>query len=192
MSTDVPSTSKRGRPTSNQPEGPVKPLDSADTSRTSHGDAHSAAAAGSDSRPLGGTARGYSRPPFEPGNTAAVTHGAHSAGIVDSLAAEYVQAAVDAAPYLALARFAFALTAWARVEARCELLSRYIDSHGIQNTRGTPRMSVLATLAASERAAARGRDALGLTPDSAARIAATIRASGAALLSPTERRELLS
>ncbi|WP_101844814.1 hypothetical protein [Zhihengliuella sp. ISTPL4] len=134
----------------------------------------------------------WSRPPFEPGNTAAVTHGAHSSGIVDPLAAEYVQAAVDAAPYLALDRFAFALTAWARAEARCELLSRYLDRHGVQNNRGTPRMSILATLATSERAAARGRDALGLTPDSAARIAATIRDGGAALLSPTERRELLT
>lgn len=136
-------------------------------------------------------ASGRPAEPYEPGNTAAVKHGAHSPGIVDTLAAEYAQAAVDAAPYLALARFAFALTAWARAEARCELLSRYLDSHGIQNNRGTPRQSVLRVLATSERAAAHGRDALGLSPESAARIAAMIREGGAALLSPDERREIL-
>jgi hypothetical protein len=176
--------------TRNQAERPVEPCESGESDETSHNNAHNADVAGSDSTTHSDSARGYSWPPFEPGNTAAVTHGAHSAGIVDSLAAEYAQAAVDAAPYLALDRFAFALSAWARAEARCELLSRHLDRHGVLNNRGTPRQSILRVLGTSERAAAHGRDALGLSPESAARIAAMIRAGGADLLSPDERKEL--
>jgi hypothetical protein len=141
--------------------------------------------------PTSKPASGRPAEPYQPGNTAAVTHGAHSPGIVDALAAEYAQMAVDAAPYLALDRFAFALTAWARAEARCELLSRHLDRHGVLNNRGTPRQSILRVLGTSERAAAQGRDALGLSPESAARIAAMIRAGGIELLSPTERPEIL-
>ena len=136
-------------------------------------------------------ARGYKWESFTEGNKAALRHGAHSPGVVDQLASSFAQRAVDASPALGLERFSFALAAWARAEARCELLSRYLDSHDIQNNRGTPRQSVLTHLAASERAAQRGRSELGLSPESASRIALMIRAAGVELLSPEERRALL-
>ncbi|KAA9143541.1 hypothetical protein F6B41_25495 [Microbacterium lushaniae] len=130
--------------------------------------------------------------PFAPGNDAARTHGAYAPGIVGALAAEFAQSAVDAMPLLALDRFAFALRAWSHAEARCELIRRHLDAHGVLNARYTPRMSLLAVLAASERAAARGRAELGLSPESAARIVALLRGAGADVLSPDERKALLS
>lgn len=129
--------------------------------------------------------------PFAPGNDAARTHGAYSPTVVGGLAAEFAQSAVDAMPLLALDRFAFALRAWSHAEARCELIRRHLDGHGVLNNRHTPRMSLLAALAASERAAARGRSQLGLSPESAARIVALLRDAGADVLSPDERKALL-
>jgi hypothetical protein len=114
-----------------------------------------------------------------------------SLGAVAALAAQLAQAAVDASPALALARFRFALDAWASAEARRLLIAEWIDSQGLVNTRGTPRLNLLAVLGSAERAAARGRDELGLSPEGASRIALALRAAGADLLSPTERTAML-
>lgn len=130
-------------------------------------------------------------PPFEPGNGEAVTHGAYSELVVAALAVEFADRAMAASPVLALERFTWSLTAWARAEARVELIHRHLDKHGIINARGTPRTSLLVMLAASERAAARGRDELGLSPAGSAKIAAMLRSAGAEALSPDERRTLL-
>lgn len=130
-------------------------------------------------------------PDFEPENTVALTHGAYSTRTVEALAADIAQHVVDAVPYTGLDRFALALRAYSHAEARAELIRRHLDAHGILNTRNTPRMSLLATLAAAERAAYRGRQELGLSPESAVRIAAMIRVGSIDLLSPTERQEVL-
>lgn len=130
-------------------------------------------------------------PEFAPENTAAMTHGAYSPATVEALAADIAQAVVDAAPYTGLDRFAFALRAYSHAEARAELIRRHLDGHGVLNNRNTPRTSLLVMLAAAERAAHRGRQELGLSPESAVRIAVMIRGGGADLLSPSERVEVL-
>lgn len=136
-------------------------------------------------------ARTRRAPDFAPENTVAMTHGAYSQRTVEALAADIAQSVVDAVPYTGLDRFALALRAYSHAEARAELIRRHLDVHGVLNNRNTPRMSLLAVLAAAERAAARGRSELGLSPESAARIAAMIRVGGTDLLSPSERQEIL-
>ena len=130
-------------------------------------------------------------PEFGPDNTAAMSHGAYSPRTVEALAAAIAQSVVDAVPYTGRDRFAFALRAYSHAEARAELIRRHLDQHGVLNNRNTPRTSLLVMLAAAERAAHRGRQELGLSPESAARIAAMFRTGGVHLLSPAERREVL-
>lgn len=130
-------------------------------------------------------------PAYGPENTAAQTHGAYSPRTVEALAADLAQSIVDAVPYTGLDRFALALRAYSHAEARAELIRRHLDHHGILNNRNTPRTSLLVMLASAERSAYRGRQELGLSPESAARIASMIRTGGVELLSPSERLEIL-
>ena len=53
----------------------------------------------------GGLARGYSWPPFEAGNSAALVHGAHSARAIAAKAAEVHSELLTIAPYLAEPKF---------------------------------------------------------------------------------------
>src|SRR5207249_6578202 len=69
----------------------------------------------------GGPRRGYTWPPFEPGNTAAVRHGAHSERLVAPLAEQVRADLLAAAPWLESAAFESAVAAWSRVEAQVGL-----------------------------------------------------------------------
>lgn len=78
--------------------------------------------------------RGYSWPPFEAGNTAAVTHGVWSARKVSPLTAELITAVQSSATrpgstvsYLADPSYALAVKRWATLEARCELIRTWLD-----------------------------------------------------------------
>src|SRR5690625_1979101 len=67
-------------------------------------------------------------PDFTPGNTASVQHGAYTPRKVDPLAAELVERVTtdpDLA-YLSAPSVRPALWAWARAEARVQLLSEYL------------------------------------------------------------------
>ena len=136
-------------------------------------------------------ARNYKWETFHPGNRAGVVHGAHSPSIVAALAEQFAQAAIAASPVLGLDRFKFAMRAWSHAEARAELVRRHLDENGVLNNRNAPRVSLLAVLAASERAAQKGRSELGLSPESAARIATLLRIAGADVLSPGEQARYL-
>lgn len=74
-------------------------------------------------------ARGYSWPPFEAGNTAAVKHGIHSERAVVPLA-EAILAEQRADPswpeFLNRPVYAAAVSAWARAEAMVQLYTEYI------------------------------------------------------------------
>ena len=75
-------------------------------------------------------ARGYSWPPFEAENTAAVTHGIHSARMLvplaDAILAE--RKADEKWPaYLDEPFYASAVSAWARAEAAVLLYTRYME-----------------------------------------------------------------
>lgn len=130
--------------------------------------------------------------PFAPGNDAAMQAGHRSERAVSARAVEYMDAAIASAPELGLSRFTFALAAWARAEARADLIHEQLDRVGVLTPRGAPRDSLLSALAATERASERHRAALGLTPASAAVILTTIRDAGAGLLTADERARILT
>jgi hypothetical protein len=116
-----------------------------------------------------GEARGYSWPPAEPGNFLALKHGAKSPRIVDPLAAEIVAEAVADAPYLDQPKYRATVMAWAREEARCRLLSDYIERVGLVDDQGNVARAEGA-LHRAETRAANLRTACGLTPMSRARL----------------------
>jgi len=111
-------------------------------------------------------------------------------GAVAALALDLAQRAVDAAPELSLDRFSVALSSWATAEAVAQLIRDRIDAAGPFTERGQPRAALLYAHTAAERTAERLRDALGLTPRSAASIITAVRAGGVGLLSAPERERL--
>lgn len=108
-------------------------------------------------------------PPFDEGNLTALRHGATSPRLRDPLAAELVTQALEEVPYLAEVRYRAALHSWARCEAACILVEAWLAEQGITDEAGAPR-AAMRTLADFTRLAQRERDALGLTPTSAARL----------------------
>jgi len=103
--------------------------------------------------------------PYEPGNTAALKHGADSSRrwkpIADRLAAEVV----TIAPWLGRPAFAAAVKSWARLEAQVTLITTWLDEHGLTDEDGEPRRA--ATYAAKlETQAQNARGRLGLDPAS--------------------------
>lgn len=141
------------------------------------------------------------RPPFEPGNEVAVTHGANSTRKVAPLAAEIERAArTDPAwpGYLNDSGYASAVGSWARAEAVCRLLWEWLAEQdpaewmastldsvtdtekfegGSQSrTRARRVGSVMEQLRAWEATAARQRQRLGLDPLSRARLGRDVTA----------------
>lgn len=91
----------------------------------------SSVSGGNDAReaaPSHRPARGYSWPPFERGNTAAMRHGANSARMVRPVA-ERIKAgllATEGLEYLRAPRFAAVLDEYARAAARAQLVDAWI------------------------------------------------------------------
>jgi hypothetical protein len=120
--------------------------------------------------------RGYSWPPFEPGNEIATLHGAKSPRRVDPVAqalAEWVTS-LDGLDHLREPRFAPAVAAWARQEAVVLLLSDYcarlsIEQATVPQRKGASSSS-LEILRQHEATAATMRARLGLDPMSAAKL----------------------
>jgi hypothetical protein len=117
-----------------------------------------------------GAARGYTWPPFEPGNEAAVTHGVWRAGRaeqirerVEALAANVADAFPWTVPY-ELERAAYARAAVDEADVQA-----YLDAVGALDEHGSER-SAVRTLERFASRAARCRAALGLSPDSHAKI----------------------
>lgn len=149
-------------------------------------------------------ARGYSWPPFEKDNTAAVRHGAWSARKISPIAEELavdlleVAAADPGLVHLTRPIFRPAIRAWARVEARIELLSTWLDARTAGADPGDltadgdirPAADLLARL---EGQALKHRAQLGIDPTSLARLqrdATTARSFDlAALLSAVDNQE---
>src|SRR5687767_10257374 len=112
-------------------------------------------------------ARGYSWPPFSPGNTVSYRHGAHSGRAIDPIALDLAAGLVVERPDLD--RFPEAVMAWARAEARCILLHEHQATHGLLDDDGEVRGGRY--VAQFERLAADLRARLGLDPRSEAELA---------------------
>src|SRR5690349_12295127 len=74
------------------------------------------------------------RPPFQPGNEHAVTHGARSERHVGPLAAQIAHDLLtdpDVPPHIREPLFAASVHAWARAEAVCRLLWAWLEDRDI-------------------------------------------------------------
>jgi hypothetical protein len=118
-----------------------------------------------------GDARGYSWPPFQPGNTvgrqfgegntAAEKHGADRPVRWRPIAERLTAQLLEARPWLAEHRHT--VTAWARVEAQIELIGDYLDRCGLLDDGGEPRPAG-ARLDRLEATALKLRTELALSP----------------------------
>ena len=109
------------------------------------------------------------RPPFPPGNELSLKHGAHSERTLAPIAEAWVKTALEQAPYLRDPSYEPALLAWARFEAKCDLLHDWIDNNSLIDGNGhaTPAAKLLPTY---EGRAAALRATLGMDPISRAKL----------------------
>lgn len=135
----------------------------------------------------------WQRPPFEPGNTLAVTHGANSPRAVEARAQQLVADVAALDPVWLAAVDAAAVQAWAWAEARCQLYRGWLAGRDLVQEDGEPWPAEIA-LQRWERRAADARSALGFDPLSRSRltkdtaIARAAAASGLAAVEQAGRR----
>lgn len=121
---------------------------------------------------------GEFRPPWEPGNTAALTHGADSKRTVAPLADEIAAELLAVAPWCAVPAFMPEVRAWAWEEARVRLLQAWVNEYGLLDDRSE---GALGQLERAQGRAARLRQNLGLNPVAWSKVlahAATAKAAG--------------
>ena len=128
-------------------------------------------------RPASGVpSRGYRWPPFEPGHTRTLHHGAASERtwrpLADAIAAELV----EVAPWAAQPPFAASVAAWARQEARLQLVDGYLAERGLLDDDGNPRPATK-LLQELERSTESLRARLALDPVSWSKLLGTLAAS---------------
>lgn len=138
---------------------------------------------------------GRQRPPFQPGNALAVTHGAYSRSRTDPIARRFVDeiAADPATAYLAAPSYHSTLWSWAVLMARCEMIETYIQGMTFEEASQSERgaVSPLDLLARFSRSALTIAKELGLTPLSRARLGKSITSTQvdlATLLSGKQKR----
>lgn len=108
-------------------------------------------------------------PPFGAGNQLARKHGAHSKDAVSSAAGKFKDRLLEERPWLENKNFEDAIEAFARNRARIELISAWLDEHGLFSQEGQPRPAA-EYLLRLERLGIELLDRLGLTPSAAARL----------------------
>lgn len=108
-------------------------------------------------------ARGYSWPPFERGNTAALKHGAASPTLIQPLADAFVAQLQAVATWATLPPFAGTVESWAWAEGQAHLLRRYLEEHGHLDAEGEERPASR-MLDRIEGRLSKLRDQLGLNP----------------------------
>ncbi|WP_174553825.1 hypothetical protein [Rhodococcus marinonascens] len=111
----------------------------------------------------------WQRPPFEKGHTLSTRHGAHSDRKIAPIAARWVETALAQCAYLNDPSYEPALLAWARFEAKCDLLHEWIDTHGIIDD-GGQATAAAKLLPIYEGRAASLRATLGMDPVARAKL----------------------
>ena len=140
------------------------------------------------------------RPPFMPGNTAALnnrgplTHGVYSLRRVEPLAREIVAElrATDGLDYLKSSRFTTVLWAYARAAAKAELVQQWIDgmAPGGEFAAGRGKDSPSEMLRQLQTRAGNLGDLIGLSPTGANEHADEIRQAREQLRRTAERKAL--
>lgn len=120
---------------------------------------------------MGEPARNYSWPPWEPGNTAALTHGADSPRQVQPLADRIAAELVEVAPWCGHPAFAAEVQAAAWEEARVRLLQAWVNEYGLLDDRSE---GALSQLERAQGRASRLRSNLGLSPIAWAKVLASL------------------
>ncbi|MGD0985085.1 MAG: hypothetical protein ABSA65_14915 [Acidimicrobiales bacterium] len=118
-----------------------------------------------------GPARGYSWPPFEPGNIAHLKHGAFSSRAVGERAGLVLQELAAQRPDLVADENALSLALLARATAREELAHEGLEAASAAGRDVSPRLLEAATAAA--RVARELADSLGIGPLAAAQLRQT-------------------
>ncbi len=115
------------------------------------------------------TANDRRAPAFDAGNAVALQHGAYSSRVVEPVAVRLAAELEAASPEWLADVDRAAVDAYARAEARVEVLARWLDEHGMLADDGKvrPAADLLVRL---ERLAADARSRLGLDPLSRARL----------------------
>jgi hypothetical protein len=111
----------------------------------------------------------WSRPPFEPGHTLSTRHGAYSSRVLEPVARRLVDDLEASAPWWVESVDRAAVDAYARAEARVEVLARWTAEHGLLDAKGKPTAAADLLLRV-ERVAAEMRSRLGLDPLSRSRL----------------------
>jgi hypothetical protein len=115
-------------------------------------------------------ARGYSWPPFQPGQQAALKHGTRVADRAEQVADQVEAIAAQVArQYPWTANYEADRLAYARAVVDERDVRTYLDRVGVVNSEGKPRPAVN-TLERFAARAARLRSSLGITPTSHARL----------------------
>lgn len=125
-------------------------------------------------------ARGYSWPPFEPGNTVALKHGATSSRKVRPIAQEIHKLLLTEAPWCDQAAFAGAVRSLCWTEAQLILITEWLDANGIMRDPGVDELEpqpreATRLLRDLEARALKLRNALGLTPIAMSKMLLTLK-----------------
>jgi hypothetical protein len=126
-------------------------------------------------------ARGYSWPPFEAGNTAALKHGASSPRKIRPIAEEIRATLLAEAPWIDRPGFAGAVRSLCWTEAQIVLLTEWLNEHGVLRDPGVDELepqprAATRLLRDLENRAEKLRSSLALTPTSMAKMLGTLRA----------------
>lgn len=109
------------------------------------------------------------RAPFEPDNTAAMTHGARSPRKIEETARAVSAELLERFPVAA--DYPETLTALARVEGVTRLMFADIAQNGLYGKDGQFRAALLSRYLTAENSGSRLRSSLGMTPESEASVA---------------------
>jgi hypothetical protein len=120
----------------------------------------------------GGPARGYSWPPFQPGNLAALRHGARSPRILAPIADQLAVGLAQVAPWTSASSFQGTVASWSWAEAQAVVLRAYLDDCGLVDDDSQPRPAA-GMLERVEIRLAGLRGQLGLTPLALGKLLAT-------------------
>jgi|GEM_PF-1506494 len=118
------------------------------------------------------TARGYSWPPFEPGNVAHLTHGARSERMIEARAAEVHEQLLELAPWCDRPHFLPSVHRYLRAAARERMLDEFIAGTVADKGAGKVPSRTWEQATAATRLAHTLAGDLGLTPLGEARLRA--------------------